>query len=1771
MAAQRLFTERIIEAVNLIDIAKEAKASQAAAYRLFENLFSASLHLMLAAITRCAVGLVKNRRTNRKGGNTVKHLWKLALCLTLIICLGALGGTAPALAEAIDGLTYNAAGSYYEIPNAAALTALAAYVNGGNVTSGKTFKQTADIDMQGVSFTPIGNGDEIAFCGTYDGDGYVIKNISHYDNGTYALSGLFGLLEGTVRNVNLKDCSFTGRNAGGIAGESRDGSSIQNCNVLGGTITGTGNAQGGHFGGIVGYFYDGTVDGCFTTASFSGGGTTMGPVVGMNNDVTNSYYVNTPGGNSQGTQVTVYTITLGDGVTMTGNFRTVGRTAANTCHFGKENDDINLTYSGTVPAGCLLSYTSSDVTVTDGAFTMPAANVTVNAAFVPEWTALQNAINNAANGATIKVSDYAGTDKKITATPTESALTIPGGKTVTLDLDGCTLDRGLSSPTAGGNVITVNGTLTVTDSCSGGTITGGHNSSNGGGVFVAFDWENNVKGTFIMSGGAVSNNSAESGGGVYCDESVTFTMSGGAISNNSAGSGGGVCCGDDVTFIMSGGTISGNTASFGGGGINGGNIVMSGNASVTGNTNAEGKPANIPVSSFTKLNIAGDLDRDARIGVTSRSDVSINSPFVFTSGLNEHGSAANFTSDQGYTVALSNAGEAQLAGSTVTFYHYGRDDGAGAYYVTYQTAAVAVDGKVSRPADPTYSGLTFGGWYTDSACMQVYDFDAAVTGNLTLYPRWQKTLTDADVTLAAGTWTYSGAEQKPAVTVTGMTSIVKQGDIFPTGALTEGTDYTVAYTDNVNAGTATVTVTGGHFNTGTVAKTFTIAPAEFSVTVSDADNGIVTVPATVPVGNAETTVTLTVTPEDGYTLENLRVTYNDANSQEQTVTTTQSTGGNANEHTFTMPLANVAVTAAFTPADYTINMNCDTTGGTVTAKVGAANATTAHYNDTVTLTVSPSTGYELDTLTYTVEGGDPVAIENNQFTMPADNVAVSATFKKQVFTITFQNDDGTVLQSGAVEYGATPAYTGAAPVKEKTAQYTYAFAGWSPAVAQVTGAATYTATYTGTVNKYTVTWQNEDGTVIDQTSVEYGVTPIHAELTKAATEEYTYTFSGWTPAIVQVTGNATYKAAFNAAKNSYTVTWQNEDGTVIAQTSVEYGTMPTHADPAKAATEEYTYTFNGWTPNVAQVTGNATYKATFKATKNSYIVTWQNEDGTVIDTTTVEYGTVPTHADPTKAATTEKTYTFSGWTPSITAATGEATYKAVFADSTNSYTITWQNEDGTLIDTTTVEYGKTPTHADPTKTATPEYTYTFNGWVPAVAQVTGNATYKATFKATKNSYTVTWQNEDGTVIDQTSVEYGATPTHAGPAKAATKEYTYTFSDWTPAIVQVTGNATYTATYTGTVNKYTVTWKNEDGTVIDTTTVEYGKKPTHADPTKAATQEKTYVFSGWTPSITAVTGDAAYKAVFSDTTNSYTVTWQNEDGTEIDKTIVEYGKTPTHAAPTKAATQEYTYTFDSWTPAVAQVTGNATYKATFKATKNSYTVTWQNEDGTEIDKTTVEYGATPTHADPTKAATADKTYSFSGWTPTLTAVTGNATYKATFTSVARVYAVACAKSEHGSVSAKAEAAVGGSVTLTVTPEKGYELDTLTVKQGNANVTVTNNTFIMPAGNVTVTAAFKQLPSAFGTPNFTLPAACTAIEESAFEGLTLIKVVDASHCASIGKNAFKGCTNLNQIRLPKNCAIDANAFSGCGTIYVYAPAGGTTETYCGSHENLIFVGE
>lgn len=627
-------------------------------------------------------------------------------------------------------------------------------------------------------------------------------------------------------------------------------------------------------------------------------------------------------------------------------------------------------------------------------------------------------------------------------------------------------------------------------------------------------------------------------------------------------------------------------------------------------------------------------------------------------------------------------------------------------------------------------------------------------------------------------------------------------------------------------------------------------------------------------------------------------------------------------------------------------------------------------------------------------------------------------------TVTWVNWDGTVLKTENLKDGTTPEYTGT-PRRTQDAQYSYTFKGWDPEVKPVDGNITYTATYTETLRKYTVYWKNGTTTLETDTQIPYGTIPTYdgAEPTKAADADGEYIFTGWSPEVGPITGSTTYTAQFKLKTNGYTVTWINDDGTVLeTDEQVPEGTVPTYdgEEPTKEADAQYTYTFEGWEPEVAAVTADVTYKATYSKTVNSYTITWVDEDDFVLSEDTVPYGEVPEYTGdvPAKDGDAEYSYVFSGWMPEVVPVSVDATYKVVFTEQKNTYTVIWQNADGTILETDeNVAYGETPVYdgAAPAKEADEQFSYTFKGWTPAVDTVTGDITYTAVYEEVINQYTVTWQNADGSLLKSETMDYGATPAYSGetPAKEADAQYTYTFAGWDPEISSVTGNVTYTAVYTETLNTYTITWVDEDGiTVLSTDTVAYGKVPVYSGetPVKESDDQYTYTFSGWTPKVVAVTENATYTAVYEATANQYTVIWQDEDGTvlETDENV-PYGTLPTYdkEKPVKEADEQYTYTFTGWDKEISAVTKDVTYTAVYTQALRTYTVTWTNDDGTilETDEK-VPYGTTPTYDGETPVKTADEhcTYTFTGWTPEISEVTGNITYIAAFEAQGEIHTV-----------------------------------------------------------------------------------------------------------------------------------------------------------------------
>ncbi len=373
-----------------------------------------------------------------------------------------------------------------------------------------------------------------------------------------------------------------------------------------------------------------------------------------------------------------------------------------------------------------------------------------------------------------------------------------------------------------------------------------------------------------------------------------------------------------------------------------------------------------------------------------------------------------------------------------------------------------------------------------------------------------------------------------------------------------------------------------------------------------------------------------------------------------------------------------------------------------------------------------------------------------------DTLFVTSKWKQTGYTVKWVNYDGTVLETDTnVAAGATPKYDGANPVKPATNYYTYEFTGWSPALSSVTGDVTYTAQFKETEIKYTITWVIDGKTETQE--YKYGETPAHADPVKAGNAQYTYTFTGWEPAIATVTGNATYTAKFSQTTNKYTVIWKNWDGAVLETDTVDYGTENKYngAEPTKPGNAQYTYTFTGWAPATAgTVTENITYVAQFKETVNTYTIKFVNEDGSTIQSGKVAYGEMP--VAPTvvyKAADNYYTYEFAGWDNEIVNVTGDATYKATFTPIERKYTIKWTFADGSV---TTDELGYEAAITAPanSEAQAPDAGYHYSYvWSPAVAgTVTGNANYKEELIATAHNWTDWAETKTPTCADEGAEE-----------------------------------------------------------------------------------------------------------------------------------------------------------------------------------------------------------------------------------------------------------------------------------------------------------------------------------------------------------------------------------------------------------------------------------
>ena len=225
---------------------------------------------------------------------------KLLFSLFALLTTMTAWGQEPAT---IGSISYNSTIGAYEINSANNLKDLSVYVNGTGMDeystggrestkhncSGKTFKVTGNIDMSGVDdYKPIGvNETEGCFCGTFDGQGFTICNLTLAPASGYHI-GLFGYNGGTIEKVILSNSNISGANpVGGIVGNNVGSGVVQNCRVESDVnIIGT-NGASSYLGSIVGRNYGGTIAGCTSAASvYTSTGqssqTDYGGIVGLN-------------------------------------------------------------------------------------------------------------------------------------------------------------------------------------------------------------------------------------------------------------------------------------------------------------------------------------------------------------------------------------------------------------------------------------------------------------------------------------------------------------------------------------------------------------------------------------------------------------------------------------------------------------------------------------------------------------------------------------------------------------------------------------------------------------------------------------------------------------------------------------------------------------------------------------------------------------------------------------------------------------------------------------------------------------------------------------------------------------------------------------------------------------------------------------------------------------------------------------------------------------------------------------------------------------------------------------------------------------------------------------------------------------------------------------------------------------------------------------------------------------------------------------------------
>ena len=793
-------------------------------------------------------------------------------------------------------------------------------------------------------------------------------------------------------------------------------------------------------------------------------------------------------------------------------------------------------------------------------------------------------------------------------------------------------------------------------------------------------------------------------------------------------------------------------------------------------------------------------------------------------------------------------------------------------------------------------------------------------------------------------WTKGGTQVSTDATYT--FTATESGDYVANFALKT---YSVTVTADPTAG-GTVDG-GGTFNSGeTVNLTATASSGYTFVKWTDKDKGdVVSTNASYSftaesdinlVANFTNTyysVTATANPAEGGSISSGGA--NCADGVETTLTATANEGytftnwtengsvidGAGASYSFTVSGARTLV-ANFTLNSYEISTAVnDSAGGTVSG------AGTYEHGSGVTLTATPKDGYKFVNWT---KDGTQVSIDATYTFDATEAGTYTANFEGNPHTISASaspDAGGTIGGADTYKYGSNATLTA-------TPNTGYEFVNWTENDVEVSTSASYSFTVTGDrtlvanfkLINYTISAAANDSTYGSITGA--GNYDHFATATLVATPATGYHFVSWTEggAVVENAG-ATYSFTVTGARNltaqfainSYDINvLPAENGTVVDNSGTynHFTEITVEANPATG------YHFKCWTVGGTEVSTDRVYTFTVSGPLDLVANFEINEYS--IDLSSSGHGSVSGDGtykhfeDATIVATPDEGYHFVNWTDAVTGnqVSASATYtfevegsRDIVANfAINSYSISVSNEDG---------FGKVfgggPSFDHFTKitiTATPNEGYHFVSWTDkdTGAVVSTDASYSFTVTGKKslvanfeiNMYTVTFKNDDGKILQESEFAWGTNAYYqkATPTKAPTVQFTYTFAGWDNKTTKVTEDVTYTAVYDKTVNKYVVTFVNEDGKVLQTGEVEYGTMPSYngETPVKAATVEYTYTFAGWDQELARVQGDVTYTATYTAKKFEkgdidyvyYKVTFNSNGGSEVVTQLVQEGYTAT---------------------------------------------------------------------------------------------------------------------------------------------------------------------------------------------------------------------------------------------------------------------------------------